>query len=189
MPVSLTSLWLPVLVSAVVVFIASSVIHMVLTYHRTDFNKLPAEAEVADALRRFNLPSGDYVLPHCSGPAEMKTPEFQERWKKGPRLIVTVWGDSSMAMGGQLFKWFVFCAVISLFAAYMASRALPAGAEYLRVSQIASTTAFLGYAMSNWSGVIWYRRSVVTALKGSVDGVIYGLLTGGVFGWLWPSIQ
>ena len=183
--VSLTSLWLPILLSAVAVFIASSIIHMVLTYHRTDFAKLPSEPEIADALRRFNIPPGDYVLPYCSSPAEMKTPEFQERWKKGPRLMATVW-DGSRAMGSQLAQWFVFCAVVSLFAGYVASRSLAPAAEYLDVSQIASTTAFLGYSMAQWSNVIWYKRSATTALKGTVDGLIYGLLTGGMFGWLWP---
>jgi hypothetical protein len=186
--VSLTSLWLPVLVSAVVVFIASSVIHMVLTYHRTDFGKLPAEADIAEALRKFNMPPGDYVMPHCANPADMKTPEFKEKWQKGPRLIVTVWGAGSMGMGSQLVQWFIFSLVVSLFAGYVASRALGPGAEYLRVSQMASTTAFLGYAMSQWSGVVWYKRSAATAVKATIDGVIYGLLTGGVFGWLWPSM-
>ncbi len=184
--VSLTSLWLPVLISAVVVFIASSIVHMVLTYHRTDFSKLPAEADVSAALRKFNLPPGDFIMPHCSSPAEMKTPEFQEKWKKGPKMIVTILGGDSMAMGSQLVQWFVFCVVVSLFAGYMASRALAPGAEYLRVSQMASTTAFIGYAMGQWPNVIWYKRSTATAIKGTIDGVIYGLLTGGVFGWLWP---
>ena len=182
--VPLTSLWLPVLLSAVVVFIASSIAHMVLTYHRTDFGKLPAEAEIADALRKFNLPAGDYVMPHCNDPKEMQTPEFKEKFKKGPRLMVTVWGSDSLAMGGQLGQWFVFCLVVSLFAGYVASRALGSGAEYLQVSQIASTTAFLAYAMGQWPAVIWYKRKASTALKGTFDGLVYGLLTGGVFGWL-----
>lgn len=185
-PVPLTSLWIPVLLSAVVVFLASSIVHMLLTYHRTDFGKLPSEAEVSDSLRRFNLPPGDYIMPHCSSPAEMKTPEFKEKWQKGPRMIVTVWGGGSMAMGSQLGQWFLFCVVVSLFAGYLTSRAVDAGAEYLRVSQIASTTAFIGYAMGQWPNVIWYKRSASTAIKGTIDGLIYGLLTGGVFGWLWP---
>jgi len=184
--VSLTSLWLPIVISAVVVFIASAIVHMVLTYHRTDFSKLPAEADVSAALRNFNLPPGDFIMPHCSSPAEMRTPEFQEKWKKGPKMIVTILGGDSMAMGSQLVQWFLFCVVVSLFAGYMASRALAPGAEYLRVSQMASTTAFLGYAMGHWPNVIWYKRSTSTAIKGTIDGVIYGLLTGGVFGWLWP---
>ncbi len=37
--VSLMSLWIPILVSAVIVFVLSSIIHMVLPYHRTDLRK------------------------------------------------------------------------------------------------------------------------------------------------------
>jgi hypothetical protein len=184
--VSLTSLWLPIVLSAVIVFVASSVIHMVLTYHRTDFKPLPSEDQVMDALRKFSVPPGDYVMPHCPSPAHMKTPEFQEKWKKGPLGIMTVWPMGPIAVGGQLAQWFGFSLVVSLFAGYVASRALGPGAEYLTVSQMASTTAFLGYAMAQWADVIWYKRSAMTAIKATFDGVIYGLLTGGVFGWLWP---
>ncbi len=35
--VSIVSLWLPILLSAIVVFILSSVLHMVFTYHNSDF--------------------------------------------------------------------------------------------------------------------------------------------------------
>jgi hypothetical protein len=81
----------------------------------------------------------------------------------------------------------VFCLVVSLFSGYLASRSLSAGAEYLKVSQIASTTAFLGYAMARWADAIWYKRSLSTQIKSTIDGILYGLLTGGVFGWLWPK--
>lgn len=184
--VPLTSLWLPVLLSAVAVFVASSILHMVLAYHRTDFKQLPSEDEIMDALRTFKIPAGDYIMPFGASPAEMKKPEFQEKWKKGPLGIITVWPLGPMAMGGQLARWFGFTLVVSLFAAYVSSRALAPDAAYLTVSQMASTTAFLGYAMAHWSDVIWYKRSATTAVKTTVDGVVYGLLTGGVFGWLWP---
>ena len=184
--VSLTSLWLPILLSAVFVFVTSSIIHMLLTYHHGDFKQLPAEGEVMDALRKFNIAPGDYIMPYCPKPADMKKPEFQEKWKRGPLMMATFWKPGPMTMGPQLVQWFIFSIVVSLFAGYVASRALPEGAEYLRVSQMASTTAFLGYSMSHWADVIWYKRNWVTAAKGTFDGIIYGLVTGGVFGWLWP---
>ena len=184
--VSLTSLWLPIVLSAVVVFLASFIVHMVLPFHRKDFAKLPAEDEVLDALRRFNIKPGDYMAPHVSGPEEMKTKECQEKLARGPIFTATFMPSGSMNMGPQLAMWFVFCLIVSLFSGYLASRALPAGSEYLDVSQIASTTAFLGYCMSRWSDTIWYKRSIPSTIRSTVDGLIYGLLTGGVFGWLWP---
>lgn len=184
--VSLTSLWMPILLSAVVVFFASFAVHMVLTYHRTDFGPLPKEAEIMEALRKFNIPPGDYIMPFCSEPAQMKTPEFQEKWSRGPLMMATFWQPGPIKMGGQLAQWFVFSVVVSLFAAYLGSRTLGPGAEYLRVSQLTSTVAFLGYSMSRWSDVIWYKRNWMTAAKATADGILYGLLTGGVFGWLWP---
>jgi hypothetical protein len=185
--VSLTSLWLPIVISAVVVFFASFIVHMVLPFHRKDFRKLPAEDEVLDALRRFNIPPGDYLAPNAGGPEAMRTKEFQEKFARGPVFTVTFMQPGSVGMGPQLGLWFVFCLVVSLFAGYVASRALPPGAEYLRVSQMASTTAFLGYAMARWSDAIWFKRSVATTIRATIDGIVYGLLTGGVFGWLWPQ--
>jgi hypothetical protein len=184
--VSLASLWLPIVLSAAIVFLASFVTHMVLTYHHSDFRKLPAEDDVMEALRRFNLPAGDYMVPRPANPGAVRSQEFQEKLNRGPVFIATVLKNGPQGMSTQLVQWFVFCVVVSLFAGYMASRSLEFGAPYLRVSQVASTTAFLGYVMAHWGDVIWYRRSVSTVLKSTFDGLLYGLLTGGVFGWLWP---
>jgi hypothetical protein len=186
--VSLTSLWLPVVLSAVGVFMASSIVHMVLRYHHNDFKKLPAQDEVMDALRKFNIPPGDYLMPCASAPAEMRTPEFKEKWARGPLMVATFWQPGPISMGPQLAQWFVFCLVVSLFAAYVTSRTLGPAAEMGNVCQIASTTAFLGYAMSHWSDAIWYKRSKKTVAKATFDGLVYGLITGFVFGWLWPQI-
>lgn len=184
--VSLTSLWLPIVLAAVLVFIASSIVHMVLPYHRTDYGKVPKEDDVMNALRPFNIPPGDYMMPKPSGPSDMRSPAFLERWKRGPVGIVTILPNASMSMGGQLVGWFVYCLVVSLFAAYLTSRAVPAGAEYLKVSQVASTAAFLAYGVGHWPMTIWYRRPIAVSLKGTFDGLIYGFLTGGALGWLWP---
>lgn len=184
--VSLTSLWLPIVLSAVIVFLASFVVHMVLPHHRSDFRKLPAEADVMEALRRFNLPQGDYMVPKPDSMADMRSKEYQEKLNRGPVFMATIYRNGMRGMSTQMAQWFVFCLVVSLFAGYMASRALETGAPYLRVSQIASTTAFLGYVLARWSEVVWFKRSTSAAIKMTLDGIFYGLLTGGVFGWLWP---
>ena len=184
--VSLTALWLPILVAAVLVFVASSLLHMVLTYHRTDYGKVPSEDAVMDALRPFNIPPGDYMVPNPGSPAASRSPEFAARMKKGPVAVMTVMRPGEIRMGGRLVAWFLFCVVVSVFAAYLTSRALPARAPCLAVFRFASTVAFMGYAMALWEDMIWYDRAWMTTLKSTVDGLLYGLLTGGAFGWLWP---
>jgi len=185
--VSIVSLWLPILVSAVFVFIVSSVIHMVLKYHNTDFKTVPNEDQVMAALRPFNIPPGDYMMPRPADAAAMKTPEFQAKCKQGPVIGMTVYSSEMFNMGPSLVMWFLFSVVVSVFAAYVAGRALPAGAEYLAVFRFTGVTAFVGYAVANWPNSIWYKRSWTTTLKNTFDGLVYGLVTAGAFGWLWPS--
>ena len=121
--VPLTQLWLPILLAAVFVFIASSIIHMVLGYHRSDFRKLSAEDEVMAALRSFDIPSGDYLMPCPSGPQGMKSPEFQEKMKAGPVAMMTI-RSSPPSLTTNLILWFLYCIVVGVFAAYIAGRAL-----------------------------------------------------------------
>jgi len=185
--IPLTSLWMPILLSAVLVFIASSIIHMVLPYHRKDYRKLPSEDQVMDALRRFSIPPGDYMAPCATSPGAMKDPAFVEKRKKGPVAVMTIMPSGEWSMGPQLVQWFLYSIVVSLFAGYLTSRALEPGAPYLEVSRFASTVAFLGYALGQWPQSIWYRKSWSATLKNTFDGLIYGFLTGGAFGWLWPQ--
>jgi len=184
--VPLMSLWLPIVVSAVIVFVASSIIHMVLTYHRSDFRKLPSEDEVMAALRRFDIPPGDYIMPCAGSPKEMNEPAFAEKMTKGPVAVLTIMRSGRPSMAPQLAQWFVYCLVVSVFAAYVAGRALAPGADYLAVFRFAGTTAFVGYSLALWQNSIWFKRRWSVTLKATVDGLVYGLLTGGTFGWLWP---
>jgi hypothetical protein len=184
--VPVLSLWLPILFSAVIVFAASSIIHMVLTYHRTDFGKLVKEDEVLEALRRAGVPPGDYIAPHAGSLAAMKDPAFVERMKRGPLLIMTVAPGGPPSMGTNLALWFLYSALVSLFAGYIASRALTPGADYLDVFRFVGTSAFMGYSLGLLQDSIWHRRAWGTTLKSVFDGLLYALLTAGTFGWLWP---
>lgn len=184
--VPLTSLVIPILVSAVIVFVASSIMHMVLPYHKGDMRKLPKEDEVLEALRRFNLPPGDYGAPHPGSAAGMKQPEFIEKRKKGPIVLMTVAPGRPPSMAANLVQWFLYSILVSLFAAYIAGRALAPGADYLTVFRFVGTTAFMGYSLGLLQHSIWYMRNWGTTLKSVFDGLVYALLTAGVFGWLWP---
>jgi hypothetical protein len=180
------SLGIPILVSAVIVFVASSIIHMVLPFHRNDLQKLAKENEVMDVLRRFNIPPGDYLVPHAGSPAGMKKPEFLEKMKKGPIVLMTIAPGGPPSMGTNLLLWFLYSVVVSVFAGYIASRALGPGANYLAVFRFVGASAFMGYSLALLQNSIWYKRNWGTTLKTTFDGLVYGLLTAGTFGWLWP---
>ncbi len=183
----LTALWLPILLSAVAVFIVSSIIHMVLPWHKSDFRKVPNEDKLMDAMRPFNIPPGDYMMPRCTSSREMNSPEFTERLNKGPVMVATILPSGVGSMGPALIQWFIYCLIVALFAGYIAGRALPPGADYLAVFRFVGTVAFMGFAFAYWQNSIWYKRSWWVTFKITIDGLIYGLVAAGVFGWLWPA--
>jgi hypothetical protein len=185
--ISVASLMLPILISAVLVFLASWMVHMLLPFHRSDFRKVQAEDELMEAVRKLNIPPGDYMVPHPGGPEGMRKPEFAEKHNKGPILVMTVIKPGPIKMGPSLLQWFIYCLVVSVIAAYVASRALGPGAHYLQVFRFAGCTAFVGYAVALWQDSIWYQRSWGTTFRNSIDGLLYGCLTAGTFGWLWPK--
>lgn len=185
---SLASLWLPILLSAVAVFIASWIIHMALPWHHGDYGRIPKETEVMEALRPFAIPPGDYMVPRPESFAQMKEPAYQEKMQKGPVMVATVRPGGQFSMGKPLALWFAYCVVVGLFAGYVACSTLASGAPYLKVFRITSTVAFAGYALALWQMSIWYQRSWGTTIRSTIDGVVYALLTGGFFGWLWPRM-
>jgi len=148
---------------------------------------MPNEAAVMDALRPLAIPPGEYMVPRCSSHKEMNSPEFKEKLKKGPVLMLTIWPNEPFKMGPSLAQWFVYCVVIGIFAAYVAGRALPPGAEYLQVFRFAGATAFFCYAVASWQASIWFKRSWSNTAKMTLDGLLYALVTAGTFGWLWPQ--
>jgi hypothetical protein len=185
--VAVTALWIPILLSAVLVFVASSLIHMLLGYHANDYARLPDEERVRAALRGVEVPPGDYVIPHAESPKEMETPEYRAKSEEGPVALLTVRKNELPSMGPSLAQWFGYTIVVGIFVAYLTGRALPSGAEYLEVFRFAGTVAFVGYALALWQNSIWFSRKWSTTFKNTLDGLIYGLLTAGVFGWLWPG--
>lgn len=184
--VPLMSLAVPILVSAVLAFLASFILHTVIPWHRHDLGRLDREADIQEALRRFGIPPGDYAVPMASSPADMKKPEFVERMKKGPIVFMTIAPGGPVSMARPLTLWFIYCVVVSVFAAYIAGRALAPTAHYLEVFRFAGCTAFTGYSLALAQNSIWWRKSWGATTRSMIDGLIYALLTAGTFGWLWP---
>jgi hypothetical protein len=179
-------LWLPILLSSVIVFVVSSLIHMVLPWHKGDYPRMPNEDRVMEALRPLAIPPGDYMVPRPASRQDMRSPEFLEKVKKGPVMVVTVMPNGMMAMGKSLVLWFLYLVVVNLFGGYVTGRALAAGSPFLQVFRFAGTTAFLGYSLALWQMSIWYRRAWSMTFKATVDGLIYACLTAATFAWLWP---
>jgi len=183
--VSITALWLPILVAAFIVFIASSIIHMVLPYHRTDYRQLPDEDSVRAALRPGNLKPGLYFFPFCTH-KNMKSPEIQEKYKQGPVGLITLFPSGPPAMPKFLGLWFAYCLIIGFFTAYLAGRTVAFGAHYPVVFRVAGTAAFMVFGLGPLVNGIWKGLPWSVVLKEAFDGLIYALLTAGTFGWLWP---
>ena len=184
----LANLWLPILLSGVAVFLVSSVIHMVLPVHRNDYDAMPGEDAVRASMREHGMTPGNYSFPHCRSMKDLADPAMQEKWKEGPVGFMTVLPSGMPAMGKALGQWFVFTLFVGAFVAYATWLAVGAtGADPRHVFRIASTIAVLGYGVGSFLDSIWKGVKWSTSIKFFVDGLLYGLATGGVFMWLWPE--
>lgn len=183
--VSLMSLWLPILVSAALCWIGGALIWMALPHHKSDFAKVGNEKAARDALR--NLPAGQYNIPHIADPSKLSDEERQ-MFADGPVGFVTVLDKGVPNMGPRLVQQFVVNVVVAILVAYVASATLSAGASYLKVFQVAGVTAWLAYGFATLQDSIWFGRPWSSSIKIVADALIYGVLTAGVFGWLWPSL-
>ena len=183
--VPLSALWLPILLSAVIVFVGSSIIHMLLPYHRGDYQQLPDEDKVLPALRAAGLKRGLYMFPYSTH-KDMQSPATQEKYKQGPVGMMTIFPNGPVVLPKFLGMWFAFCLVVNFFVAYLAAHTVAPGASYLSVFRVVGTAGFLVYGLGHLSDGIWKGQTWGFVLKEVVDGLIYGLLTAGTFGWLWP---
>ena len=183
--VTLAALWLPIVLSSVIVFVASSIMHMLLPYHRGDYRQLPEEDKLLVALRTVGLQRGLYIFPYGTH-KDMKSPAMIEKYKQGPVGMITVFPSGPPAMPKFLGQWFAYTLIIGFFVAYLTGRTVAPGANYLVVFRVAGTAAFLAYGLGNLSNGIWKGQPWGMTVKEVIDGLVFGLLTAGTFGWLWP---
>ncbi len=185
--VLLAQLWLPILLSAVFVFIASSILHMVIkAWHMPDCKGFSNEAEVSAAINQGNVSAGLYMIPYCT-PETMKNPATQEMFKQGPVGVVFLRKPGPMNMGVFLGQWFAFCLLVSIFCALLAAHVIAGDTSFAHVSHVIGFVAVMAYALGVIPDAIWWGHPWGSAIKHIVDGVIYGVITGVTFGWLWPA--
>lgn len=182
-----SALLMPALVATVLVFLASSLIHMVLRLHKPDYKKLANEDEVRAAIRKGAPAPGQYVMPHCLDPKEQASPEMQRKFEEGPNAVLYVGRSGPVKLGPFLGKWIAYSFVVSLLAGYLARATHGPGAEYLSVFQVAGVAAWLAYSWQSPSDSIWKYKPCSVTLRSMFDGLVYALLTAGSFAWLWPE--
>jgi hypothetical protein len=186
--IGIGELWLPVVCSAAAVFVASCVVWMVLPHHRSDWGTLPDEEGLMASLRRAGLRPGQYCFPSADGDMKkMGTPEFQEKLARGPVGTMVVGPNGPPAMGRSMAIWFVYVLGVGVAVAYLSGRTLAPGAAGTEVFRMAGAVAVLSFAMGVLPAAIWEGQRWGYVLKKALDGVLYGLITGALFAWLWPG--
>ena len=180
------SLWLPVLVSAALVWIASAIVWMALPHHRKDLSKLPSEDGVADALRKLALEPGQYILPYLPDMKDCKNPAVVKRFEDGPIAMLRVRPNGIPKMGGNLAVYFIYCFLVSFVTAYVARHTLTFASSFHDVFRLTGTIAVASYALATIPESIWMWRPWSVTWKNVCDAIAYGLITGLVFAWLWP---
>lgn len=185
--VSMMHLWLPILLSAVAVFVASSIVHMVLKFwHSSDYHSFSNDDEIRAAIRNGNPAPGMYMLPKFEM-EDMKKPETIEKFKQGPVGIVMLRPNGAINMGANLLQWFLFCLLTSYFCAYVGISTLLAGAPAEQVFRVIGTAGIMVFAIGVIPNGIWGGQPWKIVFKAVIDGIIYGLIIGAIFAWLWPK--
>lgn len=187
--VSLGALWMPIVLSAVLVFIGSSLVWTVLKWHNGDWQRVGGEADLQEALRKAGVTTGQYMFPHMDPAAPDKAAakkSWMERYAKGPVGVILTGTPGTLTMGKMMGQVGIYYLVVSFFVGYVASHALAQGAPYLKVFQIVGATSFLAYAGGSFMDSIWFYKSWRATWLNVVDSLIYCGLTAGAFGWLWP---
>lgn len=188
--VTWSELLLPIAVSAVFVFIASSIIHMVLKWHNPDYKKFSNEDEVRAAIRRGSPAPGEYMIPHCTHGKDAQSPEAAKKFAEGPIGSMYIRPNGQIQLGPFLMKWVLYTLVVSALVAYIAQFTFEGrNPDYKEVFRLVGTTAWLAYAWGSPSDSIWKGKPWSATFRYLVDGLVYALVTAGTFGWLWPRIS
>ena len=187
----LLSLWLPILLSAASVWIVSTIFGMPFLHHKNDWIGLPtaptggSEDAFMDFLRKSGIKPGNYLFPDFRSREAMESEKVGKALKEGPVGHLSLW-QPPLSMGGKMGGTFIVHLVVSTLIAYLASVALPRAAGFAKVFQVVGTAGILAYCFSFIPSAIWfgaYRRTIVAS---TLDGIVFGAITGAIFAWRWP---
>lgn len=181
-------LWLPILLSAVVVFVISSLVHMVFKWHASDYNGFPNEDAVREALRASNpVPGKKHVVPYCADMKEMASDAMKKKYAEGPNAVVVFGPTGQPNMGKHLGLWFVWSLVIATVAGFLAARLVgPHAGPALGAAKRVGAITFIAHGFGTVQESIWMYRSWKSSATYFLDAALYALGSAAVFYWLWP---
>lgn len=181
------SLWLPVVVATVGVWVASAILHMVLKYHRADYKKLAEEEDIAAAIRKEGPAPGVYFMPHCIDHSQLKDPAVAKKFQDGPVASLTVMPNGVPGFGKSLVQWLLLCLLVSFTTATVARQALDFGSAAGDIFRLTAIVSFAAYGFGYIQDSIWKAIPWSNSLRSLIDALVYALLTGLVFRLLWPA--
>ena len=183
MTVVVWELWLPILVSGVVLFFASVAAWMALPHHKPEWKGLPNEDALAQTIRDTQIAPGQYMFPFAGKSEDWKNEDTKRRMQAGPHGSLIVW-PTAQSMGRNMLYTVIFFTVVNFVIAYLATMALGRGADFMSVFRFVGTAGVITYASANILNGIWFGRKMLADV---VDGIVYGVVTGLIFAALWPG--
>lgn len=180
----ITHLWLPIAVCGVALFFCSFLAWAISPHHRGDFQKLPDEDGVRNAVKAANVSPGVYMFPHASDHKDGKE-DMKAKFASGPMGLVTVMTMPNMGKNMAL-TCMVFM-VVSAMIGYLLWGLLPVGAGFLPVFKAAGTAGVIAYSFSFLPNAIWFQHGLRATLLCVLDGIVYGMVTGLIFAFMWPG--
>lgn len=184
---ALTTLWMPVIVTAIAIFIASSLIHMVFKWHNSDYRPLANEDAVRAALSSGTPALGLYAVPYCTDMKEMGSESMMKKLNEGPNAYITVRPNGMPNMGTMLGQWFLLTLVVAAMVAVATAGAIgPGSANAAGAGYLAGMMTFLAYFVGSLCNSVWMGKTWGSTAKDAGDALIYGVITGTIFLKLWP---
>jgi hypothetical protein len=178
----LLSLWLPILLAGVALLFASFLSWMVVQPHKDDWKKLVKKDQIIQAVRDGEVPIGSFMFPGCGSAEEMKSPEYAKKGEAGPCGILTIY--PTVNMGRHLALTFLYFLTVNFCLSYLATLALPPGAEFLAVFRFVSTAGLLMYLAAMVRHAIWFRNRIVGQV---IESLADASISGANFAALWPK--
>jgi len=188
MSVSVSELWLAILLAGVLCWVASALIHMLVKYHNSDYSELSNEDEVMAALRNSSPSPALYSMPYCVDMKAMGEESMQAKFNKGPVAMISILPNGMPPMGKLLGQQILFFIVGAALIAYLASISIAAGSEYMTVFRHVFIASFLTYGWAQVPYSIWMGQPWSNCLRYMIDALIYAAVTAGTFAWLWPNL-